>query len=658
VGKTRLALEVGWQVRASFARVDAVDLSPLRDPADVPAAVAAGLGDRTGSTGSVAGLAARIGDTPWLLLLDGFEHVRHAAADLAGLLAGCPRLVVLVTSRTHLRLRGEHLWPLAPRPAPPAGASDPDRLAANPAVALLVERARAVRPGFRLTAGNAAAVAALCRRLDGLPLAIELAAARLRTREPDELAALLRARLTQLDSEAVDLPDRHRSLRAAVEWSTDQLSESDRLIFGVLAAFPGGAGVGAVREVAAAAGAQPDDVDGAVAMLVSSSLVSVAERETGPRVGMLDTIREIGLALLAGSGREPAVRRALAGYVADLLVRAPEQERGYELVDAELDNVRAGLGWAVSAAPELLAAPVVRALTAYYASRGYFPEAGRILRAIAGVVPDAAARAYALHGAGLAANESGDQPAAVALAEQAGEIFDQLGDAAGRCATLSLIGNAHKATGGYELARAAHQASLDLARELGDQRRVAVTLNNLGTLAHDQGDLPAAHRHYRESLRVKRELGDQRGVAVALLNLGDLASDRHRYRAAIGHAQRAADLFRAHGEQRRLAHALTVLAGAAAGLGEHDRARELAEEALAVARDVDYQPGVGLALARLGDLAAARGAGAEAGRRYREALEHLNDAAQTARVLAAMAANGPGGADPISSTHTPVPEGS
>jgi predicted ATPase/DNA-binding XRE family transcriptional regulator len=650
VGKTRLAVEVAWRVRTGFDRVDAVDLSPLASPEDVPAALAAALGDRTGVTGSIAGLAARIGDTPWLLLLDSFEHVIGAAADLAELLADCPRLNVLITSRAHLRLRGEHLWPLAPLPAPPIRVTDLGLLGANPAVALLVERVRAVRPGFGLTAGNAAAVAKLCRRLDGLPLAIELAAARLRTREPDELVTLLRQRPTQLRSEAVDVPGRHQSLRAAVEWSTEQLSPTGRLIFGVLAAFPGGANVPAVRAVAAAGGARSHDVDDAVAMLVSGSLVSVVDGEAGARVGMLDTIREVGLELLAASGAEAAVRRAQAEYVVDLVLRAPDEEQGYERVDAELDNVRAGLGWAVASAPVLLDAPVVRALTAYYASRGHFPEALRILRAIADAVPEDGARAYALHGAGLAANESGDQHTAITLAERASEIFGRLGDTSGRCATLSLIGNAHKATGGYDLARTAHRASLDLARELGDMRRVAITLNNLGTLAHDLGDHELAHRHYEESLRVKRDLADERGVAVALLNLGDLARDRNRYREARTCAQQAADLFRAHGERRRLAHALTVLADAACGLGQHTEATDLANEALAVARSVDYRPGIGLALARLGDLARARGAEEEAGQHYRRALDHINDAAQKARVLRAMAT-----AEPGASQAPPVP---
>jgi predicted ATPase/transcriptional regulator with XRE-family HTH domain len=637
VGKTRLAVEVAWRVRNGFIRVDAVDLSPLRDAADVPAAVAAALGDRTGVTASVRGLVARIGDTPWLLLLDSFEHVLAAAEDLADLLAGCPALKVLVTSRTRLRLRGEHLWPLAPLPAPAERETDPATLESNPAVALLAERTRAVRPGFALTSRNATAVADLCRRLDGLPLAIELAAARLRTREPDELVARLRARVTPLRAEAVDVPDRHQSLRAAIEWSTEQLRTTDRLIFAMVAIFPGGASVAALRAVAdavAPGGAGPDDIDATVATLASGSLVSIVDRDGSPRVAMLDTIREVGEDLLAASGAERTVRRAQAMHLAGLVGRA--EVDGFEQVDAELDNVRAALGWAVAEAPDVLGAPLVRALASYYASRGYFPEALRTLRAIARVGPDDETRAYALYGAGLAANESGDQDTAIALAQEAGEIFAGLAEAPLRCQTMSLIGNAHKAAGRYEEARAAHQASLDLAEELGDPRRVAIALNNLGTLAHDQADLESARRHYAESLRVKRDLADDRGAAVARVNLGDLANDRGDHAEARTYLERAVEEFRARRERHRLAHALTVLAGALLGLGQLDRALGLATEALTIAREVDYRPGIGLALARLGDLARAGGDEDAADRNYREALDHINDAAQAARVMRAM----------------------
>ncbi|GLY41898.1 hypothetical protein Amsp01_079210 [Amycolatopsis sp. NBRC 101858] len=227
VGKTRLALEAGWQAASRYEAVHGLDLSALREPDDVPQALAESL--RTPDP------ATTIGDGRWLLVLDSFDHVAAAATHVAALLAGCPRLTVLATSRSPLRLRGEHLWPLAPLSTPDS--DDPEVLAGNAAVELLVQRTVAVRPGFALTGDNAAAVAALCRRLDGLPLALELAAARLRTQAPSQVLAQVR----DLHGDTVDLPDRHLSLRRTVEWSTRGLTDPDRRLFGLLGAFAGGA---------------------------------------------------------------------------------------------------------------------------------------------------------------------------------------------------------------------------------------------------------------------------------------------------------------------------------------------------------------------------------------------------------------------------------
>jgi predicted ATPase/DNA-binding XRE family transcriptional regulator len=654
VGKTRLAVEAGWRTGGKFDRVGWVDLSPLRAGDEVPAAIAAAIGP-TGQPGSVRSLIGRIGSTSWLLVLDSAERVADAAHGLADLLAGCPRLVLLVTSRVGLQLRGEHLWPLAPLAVPPTrdpgeqdrfdqpdrpgGPAVLDRLAATPAVALLVERARAVRPGFAVDAGNAAAVTGLCRRLDGLPLAIELAAARLRTQEPQDLVALLGERRAGLHSDAADLPDRHRSLPAAVAWSTDQLAPAERLVLGALALFPGGTRPPALRAVLTAAGAvEPSTVDGSVAALAACSLVTVADRSGAAWIGMLDTIREIAVELLADAAAGPAVRRAFAEHAAELLTTATGSDPDHRRVDAELPAVRAGLAEAVASAPELLDPALVRALTAYHTSRGHFPAARHTLSAIAKAAPDPAARAYALLGAGIAANEDGDQQAAVELGERAAAHFAELPGHAGRCAALTLVGNAHKLAGQYPPARTAYTTALTLAEAAGDRARVAVVLNNLGILAHELGEYPLARGRYTESLRIKRELGDEPGAAVTLISLTDLDRVDGRLAAAREAGEQAASIFRAHGERRSLAHSLAVLAGVAIAQHRPDDAAALAGEALEIARTVEYRPAIGLALARLGDLAAAAGDRARAVQRYRDALDHLYDAEVTTGVLHALAA--------------------
>lgn len=636
VGKSRLAAEVGWRTGTGFDRVDGVDLSPLASAEDVPGAVAAGLGLRPGPGDPVAALAAVIGADRRLLVLDSFEHVITAAPQLAALLGACPLLTVLVTSRSPVALRGEYLWPMEPLPVPPPGATaDPAELRGNPAVALLVERAGAVRPGFALDAANAGAVAQLCRAADGLPLAIELAAVHLRTLDPAELHTQLAPHYAGLGAPTVDRPDRHATLRATVEWSTDRLPAEHRLLLGALAVFAGGAAPAAVRTVLAAAGAAHGDLDGAVAVLAATSLVGVADHGGQPRVLMLDTIREVAAELLAASGHGPAVRRAHARYFLDLVRAGTEPDR----IEAEWDNVRAGLGWTLAEEPNAPDLALVGALAGHLTGRSRFAEAHRLLTAVAepaGAEP--AVRARALHAAGIAADQAGDHRRAVELADRAAALCTELDDPAGHAAALTLAGNAYKALGEHDRAETAHRACLDTARTAGDRRREAIALNNLGTLAHDRGDLAGARRYYEASLAAKEELGDDRGVAVGLLNLGGLANDAGEHAAARDRLRRAAEYWRAAEERHSLSFALGMLAEAELGAGDPAAARVAAEDALRLARQIEYPAGVGLALSRLGDLAAAAGDPVGAADRYAEALEFTSDARETARTVERLTA--------------------
>ena len=637
VGKSRLAVEVGWRVAAAFTRVDAVDLSALQRSADVPQAMAAALGCRTAGLDPADAVAARIGDAKWLLVLDSFEHVAGAAGGLSDLLARCPRLTALVTSRGPLSLRGEHVWPLAPLAVPAATAELP-QLRANPSVTLLIERTAAIRPGFALTEGNAAEVARLCARLDGLPLAIELAAAQLRVEEPAALLAHLAARKPAPGAAPVDLPDRHRTLRATVEWSTGRLAADDRVLLGVLAVFAGGAGLDAVRAVLAGAGLAAESLAASIASLAAGSLIGVADRDGTARVSMLDTIREVAADLLVTAGLEHAVRAAHARHFL-ALVRDPAT---FALADAERDNLRAALDWPMSGDPALLDTPLARGLTAYLFSRGQFVEARRVLSGVADAAPDDATRAWAWHGAAIAANESGDPAAARAIAERCAATFAALGDDAGRCTALTVVGNAEKSLGRYPEAAEAHRLSLELARSMDDPRRVTVALNNLGTLAHDRGDHDAARAHYAASLEIKREVGDDRGTALVLMNLGGVENDLGRHAAALDYLGRAVAGFEALGELGPTAFALALRAEAELGLGRDEPAAESAAEALRLAREVDYRPAIGLALARLGDQALARGDLEAAATLLTAALDDAGGGPEQARILDRLAVALPG----------------
>ncbi len=604
VGKTRLAVEAGWRAASRFEAVRGLDLSALRYPEDVPQALADSLG--------TPDPAAVIGDGRWLLVLDSFEHVAPAATTVATLLAGCPRLTVLVTSRSPLRLRGEHLWPLAPLSTPDG--DDADGLAANAAVRLLVDRTAAVRPGFTLTGDNAAAVAALCRRLDGLPLALELAAARLRTQAPAQVLAQIR----DLDGDTVDSADRHLSLRRTVEWSTRGLTEPDRRLFGLLGAFAGGADP---VDVEAALGAPPLSL----ATLAAHSLVTVTDRDGRPRIGMLDTIRAVVEDHLTSTGD----RDAHAGHFLRL-VRDGDPRPG-----DEQDNVRAAIQHAVDAAPALLEVATVRALTSHYVARGRFTEGRRMLTAAAGAAPTEQARAWAWHGAAVTANEGGDPQAALTLAAAAAEAFGA--DPDGRAATLTLIGNAHKFAGRYADAAAAYTEVLAQARSTGDARRETIALNNLGALAHDRGAYAEAIGYHAAALSRKRELGDRRGVAVAQLNLGAVRNDTGDHAAAAGLLTEAAAAFAALGEPGSEAFALALLAQSQAGLTSWDDATTTGERALEIARRAEHAQATGLALLALGETAAATGDPEGAARLLREALTFPLGLPDQARIHALLA---------------------
>jgi predicted ATPase len=359
VGKTRLALAVAAELTDTFADgVFFVDLTPIRDPDLVVPTIghALGIRDIPGLSPQHA-LANALGDRHLLLVLDNLEQVVDAAPDIADLVARCAGLTVLTTSRAHLRVRTERGYPVEPLPLPdPRQPSSAMTLAGNPAVALFVERAQAADPRFALTDANAAALADACRHLDGLPLAIELAAARVNVLSPTALVHRLTHRLALLAAGARDQPERQRTMRTTIAWSYDLLAPEEQALFRRLGVFRGGCTLEAAEAVAAAAGDLGLDVLEGISSLVDKSLLRrVDDAGDEPRFGMLETIREFGGERLTESGeREDVQRRHLLWYTA--LAEAAEPElRGarqgvwLRRLEAEHDNIRAALGWAVAA---------------------------------------------------------------------------------------------------------------------------------------------------------------------------------------------------------------------------------------------------------------------------------------------------------------------
>jgi len=578
VGKTHLALAVTQATAATFADgVCVVSLASLRDPDLVPAAIAEALGLRESvATPFIAALEADLRDKQLLLVLDNFEHLALAAPLVADLLAACPGVVALVTSRAPLRLRGERelaVQPLAlPTPDDLASVAALEQVAA---VRLFVARVRQVRPDFVLSMTNAASVAAICQRLDGLPLAIELAAARCRLLDPQMLLERLDARLPLLTEGAMDLPARQRILRATLQWSYDLLPPEARAAFRRLAVFAGGSKLDAAEAVCAAGDAcAPGEVFDALSVLAEHHLLQVFLRvaadppsvahphtqDERPRFTMLETVREYAWEQLDAHSETAAAQQAhLAYYLALAENAAPhlrdaEQATWLSRLDAERDNLRVALQHAIDTGDASSGLRLANALLWYWYSRSAAHEGRdwleRLLALDACQEDDAAprdVRAFALNAAGIFAYQQGDYAGATAHYEACLELRRAEGQRAGVAATLCNLGIIAAQRDEYARATALYEESVAILRVEGPPGTLARTLNGLGVVARWQGRYDLASSCHEESLAIKRASGDQLGCAVSLHNLGELAYQQGNYDSAEALCQEGLEILRSLG---------------------------------------------------------------------------------------------------------------
>ncbi len=604
VGKTRLALALAAELAASYpGGVAWAELGPLGDPALVPGAIAAAFGIRDDSEGALSTELQRA-EHPLLLVLDNCEHLLPAMPLIGKLLAVCPLLTVLATSRARLRLRGEREIPLGPLALPDASAHAAlplDVLASVAAVRLFVARAGEVSPDFAVTPDNAAAVAAICRQVDGLPLALELAAARIKLLPPAALLSRLQQPLAFLSGGARDLPPRHQTLRDTIAWSHGLLTPAEQRLFHRLAVFAGGFTLSAVEAVG--------DLDDFAALGDQSLLRPLAPVADEPRWTMLETVREYAWECLAASDEEDHIRHAHASYFLALAERAepeltgPDQTAWLDQLELEHDNLRGALAWAINHDPST-ALRLAGTLWRFWYVRGYLRE-GRdwAEAALAHAGGSLAQRAAAFYTAGDLAQEQGDYAfaaprltAGLAAAQQAGEP-----GIAARC--LSGLGFIARNQGAYETAEEYHQQALVLQRALGDQRAIACTLGNLGSIAQNRGAETEAEQLLAEALVSFRGLDDRPMAADILANLAILANQQGEHGRAARFAEEALDTYRSHGDRQGAATALVALANAARGEADLLEARTLYEEALDLFRAVHHQPGNVSALTHLATLA-------------------------------------------------------
>jgi predicted ATPase/DNA-binding CsgD family transcriptional regulator len=639
VGKTRLALRITEEAARDFPDgIWFVPLASIHDPGLVLSAIAQALDVREADHRSLLeGITRFVQTKDALLILDNFEHVVEAAPLIAELLALCPFLTCLVTSRGLLHISGEHALSVSPLPSSPAAdATTAERASLSPAVRLFVSRAQAGRQEFSLTDMNAAEVAAICRHLDGLPLAIELAAARVRHLTPKELAARLvegreGATLSVLTGGPRDAPVRQHTLRYAVAWSHDLLTPGERILFRRLAVFVGGFTLEAAEAVVHAGGDAAIDVFEGIAALLDQSLLQQQEDTEGTsRYAMLETVREYALEQLVESGEDAAVRAAHAAYFLALAERAApqlymeHQQTWLARLQAEQANLRLVLAWSEKTGDLDCALRVAVALWRFWQRRGYWEEGRswlvRLLThptAVEAVEP--ATWAAALTGAVWLAHYQNDFAAVRTSLQEGLERYRRLGRADGLVDVLQ--GQALVAQSLGENRRAADlcEEALALSRTLGDRVRTAESLFHLSLATRELGDYARATALAEEALDLHLTVG-HRGRARALLALGDVARDLGEPADVAVRCQESLAIFRELGEPLGEGFSLHNLAVAAFQEGNLDLARTLGEESLAIFRRLDVGRAMAEVLASLGPILDAAGDHAPALAALTEAL--------------------------------------
>jgi predicted ATPase len=565
-----------------------------------------------------------------LLFLDNFEHVLPAAELVAKLCAGCPQLQVLVTSRIALRLRDEQLYPVTPLPTPTASEMGQlERLAEVPSVALFLERARARSPEFALTEANASAVAGLCERLDGLPLAIELAVARLPVLPPAALLSRLGLSLGVLGVGPRDLPARQRTMRAVIAWSYGLLAEEHKALFRRLAVFAGRCTLAAASAVCGldpgSEGAQavgpmtsafPDLLDELSALVEGQLLEAVETAEADVCFRQLETVRAYALEQLEASAEAPEVRRRHALYYLSQAREAhrasggPNEQAWLAILEADHANLRAALSWARDSGQPALGLEISGALWVFW-QRGHLREVRGWLELFLGARGAEQAppqvRAEALTGAAWLAYGQDDFGRAESLFEQARPLYQALGQSGRVAETMSHRAVVARDGGRYDEALRLAEKGLELACASEDLAVIASATLRLGVVVQERGELAKAETAYAEALERYRALGDRRGAAYAFLGLGAVFRDRGDFSMLEAYCSQSLAISRDVGDPWTTGYSLNSLALAAAARGDFDRARELFAEAIEQFGTHGVRVGVVEALLFSGQVEADRG---------------------------------------------------
>jgi predicted ATPase/DNA-binding winged helix-turn-helix (wHTH) protein len=603
-GKTRLALQIAADQLPSFRDgIWLVELASLTDPDLVPqtAADTLGLEEHPGESLTQT-VIDHLASRHLLLVLDNAEHLLAACAQLVeAALRRCAHLIILVTSRERLGIAGELTFRVPSLSVPdPKLDTAPDRLSSFESARLFIERAQLQRPHFAVTAQNAPALASICHRLDGIPLAIELAAPRVRSMSVEEVDRRLDRRFSLLTGGSRTALPRHRTLRSAIDWSYDLLNDAEQALLCRVSVFSGGWTLDAAEQVCSGDGIADDRILDLLTSLVDKSLVLAEEHAGTTRYRLLETVSDYANERSCRDDREASRRNHHLTYFVALAEEAEreialgDRRAGLDRTGAEHDNLRTALTWASSTdANASLGLRMAAALWRFWSFRGYWSE-GRSQLAEQLASPwnpnDLKARARALNGAGSIASQQGDYPASRQFHEASLAIQRDRGDRPGIAASLCNLGNVCLQLGDYPAAHSFHEKSLAIYRELGDRHGIANLLSNLGVANEDLGDFPAARALHEESLALRRELGDQWGTANSLANLaavarnnGDLAAARELYEASEG-------IYQELGDPRATARSGNDMALVMSDQGDYRGAQARLEKCLAMVLKLGDRP--------------------------------------------------------------------
>jgi len=586
LGKTRLSMQIGADVMDAYPDgVWFVDLAPIVDPALVPETAAQVLGVREEPGKSITQtLGSHLKERKLLLILDNCEHLMGACATLANtLLRGTPDVRILATTREALRVPGEQTYPVLPLAVPDKSASI-DTLTRTEAVQLFMERARLQKPGFALTERDAPAVAELCARLEGIPLALELAAARVRSLSVQDINARLSDRFKLLTAGARVHLARQQTLRALVAWSYDLLTENEQLLFERLSVFVGGFDLTATEDVCGIDPLLAEDILDLLTSLVEKSLVMVEQGDDGSRFRQLETIREFAREYLQKRDGVAATAARHCDYyfriakTAKVRLRGPEQAEAIRQLEAELDNIRAAIALALAGGvPSEIAVKLEVALMRFRVIRGYSTEGRNDMRAalaLPSVREQPAVYAHGLYVGGVLADAQSDYAEAKRLLTECLMVRRSLGDPKDIAATLSTLAVSHFHEGDLVKARECDEEALAIFKELGDRVGEAIGLIHLGEISVELDLADRAQEYFEQALTLARALKDQELESHTERFLGQIALERGNLKAARARLERSLAVCRDAEDKRGEATTLWWLGKADAASGDRDSARK------------------------------------------------------------------------------------